>query len=104
MCMAQALCSLVFLYYRRFRKSTSFLGQFSMRVHQAIISGPQQAEIREVDLPEPRENQILVRTHASAISPGTEIAVWTGTHQWLKDPAMPDWKFPFRPGYSAAGE
>jgi 2-desacetyl-2-hydroxyethyl bacteriochlorophyllide A dehydrogenase len=29
--------------------------------------------------------------------------VYTGTHQWLKDPTLPDWKFPFRPGYSAAG-
>ncbi|MFO0826097.1 MAG: hypothetical protein U0792_23775 [Gemmataceae bacterium] len=27
----------------------------------------------------------------------------TGTHQWLKDPNLPDWKFPFRSGYSAAG-
>src|SRR5262249_24449929 len=27
----------------------------------------------------------------------------TGTHQWLLDPTLPDWKFPFRPGYSAAG-
>jgi threonine dehydrogenase-like Zn-dependent dehydrogenase len=32
------------------------------------------------------------------------LAVWTGTHQWLKDPTLPDWKFPFRPGYSAAGK
>jgi 2-desacetyl-2-hydroxyethyl bacteriochlorophyllide A dehydrogenase len=39
----------------------------------------------------------------SAVSAGTELAVWTGTHQWLKDPNLPDWKFPFRPGYSAAG-
>jgi 2-desacetyl-2-hydroxyethyl bacteriochlorophyllide A dehydrogenase len=29
--------------------------------------------------------------------------VYTGSHQWLKDPNMPDWKFPFRSGYSAAG-
>src|SRR5205814_5335505 len=48
-------------------------------------------------------NQILVRTEASFVSPGTELAVYTGTHQWLKDPNLPDWKFPFRPGYSAAG-
>ena len=41
--------------------------------------------------------------HASAISAGTELAVYTGTHQWLQDPKMVDWKFPFRPGYSAAG-
>ena len=42
-------------------------------------------------------------THVSAVSAGTELAVWTGTHQWLKDPSLPEWKFPFRPGYSAAG-
>ena len=27
----------------------------------------------------------------------------TGTHKWLKDPNLPDWKFPFRSGDSAAG-
>src|SRR5262249_45310811 len=42
-------------------------------------------------------------TEASAVSAGTELAVYTGTHQWLKDPNLPDWKFPFRSGYSAAG-
>ena len=39
----------------------------------------------------------------SAVSAGTELAVYTGTHQWLKDPNLPEWKFPFRSGYSAAG-
>jgi threonine dehydrogenase-like Zn-dependent dehydrogenase len=32
------------------------------------------------------------------------LAVYTGTHQWLLDPNLPDWKFPFRSGYSAAGK
>src|SRR5262245_26812050 len=74
-----------------------------MRARQAVIREPFQVEVREVELPPPAPNQILVTTEASAVSPGTELAVWTGTHQWLKDPALPDWKFPFRPGYSAAG-
>jgi threonine dehydrogenase-like Zn-dependent dehydrogenase len=60
-------------------------------------------EVQEAELPPPAVNQIRVRTLASAVSPGTELAVYTGTHQWLRDPAMTDWKFPFRPGYSAAG-
>src|SRR5262249_30674794 len=60
-------------------------------------------EVREVELPPPAPNQVLVQTEASAVSAGTELAVYTGTHQWLKDPSLPDWKFPFRPGYSAAG-
>jgi 2-desacetyl-2-hydroxyethyl bacteriochlorophyllide A dehydrogenase len=74
-----------------------------MKARQAVIVEPYRAEVREVELPPPAPNQILVATEASAISAGTELAVWTGTHQWLKDPNLPDWKFPFRPGYSAAG-
>lgn len=74
-----------------------------MRARQAVIGKPFQVEVREVDLPDPGPRQILVETHVSAVSPGTELAVYTGTHQWLSDPSMPDWKFPFRAGYSAAG-
>src|SRR3954447_5221 len=75
-----------------------------MKARQALIVEPFKMEVREVELPEPAANQILVETEASAISAGTELAVYTGTHQWLKDPNLPDWKFPFRPGYSAAGK
>src|SRR5438094_911205 len=74
-----------------------------MRALQAVIVEPFRVEVREAELPPPAPNQILVQTEASAVSAGTELAVWTGTHQWLKDPSLPDWKFPFRPGYSAAG-
>jgi 2-desacetyl-2-hydroxyethyl bacteriochlorophyllide A dehydrogenase len=74
-----------------------------MKARQAVITEPFKMDVRDVDLPAPAANQILVECEASAISAGTELAVWTGTHQWLKDPNMPDWKFPFRPGYSAAG-
>jgi 2-desacetyl-2-hydroxyethyl bacteriochlorophyllide A dehydrogenase len=75
-----------------------------MKTRQAVIVEPYKVDVREVDLPDPGEKQILVRTVASVVSAGTELAVYTGTHQWLKDPNLPDWKFPFRPGYSAAGE
>ncbi|MCE9532896.1 MAG: zinc-binding alcohol dehydrogenase [Planctomycetes bacterium] len=74
-----------------------------MKARQAQLVEPFKVEVREVDLPAPAANQILVECEVSAISAGTELAVYTGTHQWLKDPNMPDWKFPFRPGYSAAG-
>lgn len=75
-----------------------------MHARQAVLVEPFKVEIRDVDLPDPKPNQILIRCEASAISAGTELAVYTGSHQWLKDPKMTDWKFPFRPGYSAAGE
>src|SRR5579864_8256445 len=74
-----------------------------MKARQAVLVAPYKVEVREVNLPDPAPNQILVQTSWNAVSAGTELAVYTGTHQWLKDPTLPDWKFPFRPGYSAAG-
>src|ERR1700676_2796416 len=75
-----------------------------MKARQVVVLEPFKVGVREVELPSPAANQILVTTEASAVSAGTELAVYTGTHQWLKDPNLPDWKFPFRPGYSAAGK
>lgn len=74
-----------------------------MNARQAVLVEPFRVEIREARLPDPAPHQILVECEASAISAGTELAVYTGSHQWLKDPKLTDWKFPFRPGYSAAG-
>lgn len=70
---------------------------------QAVISEPYQVSVGEVGLPDPKPDQILIATAYSTVSAGTELAVYTGTHQWLKDPSLPEWKFPFRSGYSAAG-
>ena len=74
-----------------------------MKARQAVLLEPYKVAVREVELPPPAANQVLVAAEVSAVSAGTELAVYTGTHQWLKDPNLPDWKFPFRPGYSAAG-
>ncbi|MEZ6139843.1 MAG: zinc-binding alcohol dehydrogenase [Zavarzinella sp.] len=74
-----------------------------IEARQAVLVEPYKVEIRTVSLPDPQPNQVLIECEASAISAGTELAVYTGSHQWLKDPKMTDWKFPFRPGYSAAG-
>ncbi len=74
-----------------------------VRARQAVIAEPFRMTLREVELPDPAPDQILIATEYSAVSAGTELAVYTGTHQWLKDPSLPDWKFPFRSGYSAAG-
>jgi 2-desacetyl-2-hydroxyethyl bacteriochlorophyllide A dehydrogenase len=75
-----------------------------VRARQAVITEPFKTTVREVALPDPNPDQILVAAEYSAVSAGTELAVYTGTHQWLKDPNLPDWKFPFRSGYSAAGK
>jgi len=88
---------------RSFHRITRNFGKNNMQARQAVIVEPFKVEVREVTLPDPADNQILVKTEVSGVSPGTELAVYTGTHQWLKDPNLPDWKFPFRSGYSAAG-
>ena len=74
-----------------------------MKTRQAVITEPFKTAVREVELADPAANQILIAAEYSGVSAGTELAVYTGTHQWLKDPNLPDWKFPFRSGYSAAG-
>jgi 2-desacetyl-2-hydroxyethyl bacteriochlorophyllide A dehydrogenase len=73
------------------------------KARQAVIVEPYKVAVREAVLPDPASNQILVAAEYSGVSAGTELAVYTGSHQWLQDPNMPDWKFPFRSGYSAAG-
>jgi 2-desacetyl-2-hydroxyethyl bacteriochlorophyllide A dehydrogenase len=74
-----------------------------MHIRQAVLTAAFETAVCEVDLPSPAPDQVLVQTAFSVISAGTELAVYTGTHQWLRDPKMVDWKFPFKPGYSAAG-
>lgn len=47
--------------------------------------------------------EILVQNEKSLISPGTELALYMGTHTGLKDPDNQWAKYPFYPGYAAAG-
>src|SRR6478752_2786084 len=84
--------------------SSTYLEVHMVRARQAVITEPFKTAVREVEIPDPAPNQILVATEVSAVSAGTELAVYTGTHQWLLDPNLPDWKFPFPSGYSAAGK
>ena len=58
-------------------------------------------ESYRLDAPPP--GHALIATEASAISAGTELAVYTGVHQWLNDPTRTWPRFPFVPGYSAVG-
>ena len=55
-------------------------------------------ELVEYDVPAAGANQVVIATEASGISAGTELAIYTGIHQWLKDPSNLWAKFPFVPG------
>lgn len=54
-------------------------------------------------IPEIAADQILVENDFTLISPGTELAMFTGTHSALPDPGNKWAKYPFYPGYAATG-
>jgi 2-desacetyl-2-hydroxyethyl bacteriochlorophyllide A dehydrogenase len=70
---------------------------------RAVMPRPREIAFETYDVTPPGPGQVLIETEASAVSPGTELAVYTGIHQWLADPNRPWPKFPFVPGYSAVG-
>lgn len=49
------------------------------------------------------EKQLLVRNTYSLISPGTELALYTGTHVGFSDPDIAWAKYPIQPGYASVG-
>jgi 2-desacetyl-2-hydroxyethyl bacteriochlorophyllide A dehydrogenase len=74
-----------------------------MHAFRVILPEPYSVVTQEYELDDPGTGQVLVATEASGISPGTELAIYTGIHQWLKDPNRAWPKFPFIAGYSAVG-
>src|SRR5918998_3709335 len=69
----------------------------------AVMPKPYVVGTEQFDLADIGPGQVLIETEASAISAGTELAIYTGIHQWLKDPNRAWPKFPFVPGYSGVG-
>ena len=70
---------------------------------------PRRTEIREEDLPDPGPGQVQVETIASAISPGSELLVYTGAapRDMSADRSIAslagDLSFPLKYGYSSVG-
>lgn len=73
------------------------------QAYRVVMPQPFECHVEAFEKPTAGPNQILIETEASAISPGTELAVYTGVHQWLNDPTRTWPRFPFVPGYSAVG-
>lgn len=60
-------------------------------------------EFQPAGVPVPNDDQFVLETHVSLISPGTELAFYCGTHIGLPDPGNSWAKYPFSPGYAAVG-
>ena len=74
-----------------------------MKTIRVVMPEPFKCNVEEADLPALKAGEALIKCEASAISAGTELAVYTGIHQWLNDPTRTWPRFPFVPGYSGVG-
>ena len=80
-----------------------------MKARAVHFVAPRRVELREVEVPEPSDGQLLVATEWSGISAGTELLAYRGE----VDPELPldetlgalagTFAYPFRYGYSAVG-
>jgi 2-desacetyl-2-hydroxyethyl bacteriochlorophyllide A dehydrogenase len=67
-----------------------------------FMSGAFEITADETELKDPEAGQVLVENEITMISPGTELAIFTGTHIGFDDPNH--WaKYPLRTGYAAVG-
>lgn len=65
-----------------------------------VVPKPGQVEVRQIPRPSVRPGQVLVETHLSAISAGTELAVLAGNLPGVHGGAI---RYPLVPGYENVG-
>ena len=63
-----------------------------------VIDNPGQLDLRKVALREPGPNDVIVETHYSGVSTGTERLFWNG-----EMPFFPGMGYPLVPGYETVG-
>lgn len=76
------------------------------KVKTLFFTAPRKIEIREMPLPQPREDEVLVETICSAISAGTEMLVYRGEFPHLADShdgLSSDLNYPLAYGYACVG-
>ena len=71
--------------------------------YQVVFAAQSKVELQEAEIPEPKENEVLIKTLVSQISTGTELTMLEAN----VEPGSP-WaesiKYPTYPGYSNVGE
>src|SRR5579859_6582091 len=72
-------------------------GEF-MKNKRVVFTNPGQLEIQQSDFELTAQNphEVVIKTHFSLISAGTELACLSGSESWFK--------FPSTPGYTSVGE
>ena len=75
-----------------------------MQVDRLVFTAADTCEVEPVDLDERIGSQeVLIRNRLGLVSPGTELAIFTGEHRGFEDPNH--WAgYPWWPGYCNVGE
>lgn len=75
-----------------------------MKIREIMLVGKRQAELKTREAEEVLSDRcVLVRNNFSLISPGTELALYTGTHIGFTDPEITWARYPLPPGYASSG-
>lgn len=64
-----------------------------------VVASEQNLVWEELEAPDPGPGELLLRSEASLVSAGTELAIFTGIHQGLTNPNVPWPKYPQAMGY-----
>ncbi len=76
-----------------------------MRARRLLFPEVHRTAWEEFEVPErPEPHGVIARSICSLVSPGTELAVYTGTHMGFSLPEPPFPLIPHRPGYALVGE
>lgn len=76
-----------------------------MRATRLVFTGIGKVEWESFEIPDVlQEDEILVNARHSLISPGTELAIFTGSHIGFSLPQPPFPLIPSNPGYALVGE
>jgi 2-desacetyl-2-hydroxyethyl bacteriochlorophyllide A dehydrogenase len=75
-----------------------------LKARRIVFTGTRQAGWEEFELPDqPGPHEVLVKTSWSAVSTGTETAIYGGTHIGFRTPGARYPKYPYLAGYAATG-
>ena len=76
-----------------------------MRARRLLFPAINQTVWEEFEVPDPPEaHGVIARSISSLVSPGTELAIYTGSHIGYSLPEPPFPLMPHRPGYALVGE
>ena len=79
------------------------MGEGEAQMERVVFSGTRRVELEKSELRAAGPGELAVRSRYSMISPGTELALYSGTHVGFGDPDIPWAKYPLYPGYSTVG-